>query len=369
MARQIQEKYEVLSKAGEGTYGVVYKCVAWRLQAVSRADPSHLVAIKEMRHDEQEEGVPSSALREISLLLDLDHTNVVRLFEVFNDLRQHRLYLVFEFLDVDLYRLMQAGANPVAFRTDPRLVKVGIRDQDPAGGCHPACSRTLHTLYTDTLRRLQPSKAVSYYTWQILQGLHYLHKRRVLHRDLKPQNLLISRRGNTLKLADFGLARAMGVPVRYLSPEVVTIWYRAPELLMGSKVYTAAVDIWSVGCIFAELTSIKPLLPGLKEIDQLNRIFQLCGTPVRLTGRGSAVWLGPELLLPYHTTADMTWHSFCPTCRLMAELLTPCAAAGLHLLRSMLTLDPSQRITTQAALSHPYFTDIGVILADPPRLG
>ncbi|GFH13256.1 protein kinase domain-containing protein, partial [Haematococcus lacustris] len=94
MARQIQEKYEVLSKAGEGTYGVVYK-------AVSRADPSHLVAIKEMRHDEQEEGVPSSALREISLLLDLDHTNVVRLFEVFNDLRQHRLYLVFEFLDVD----------------------------------------------------------------------------------------------------------------------------------------------------------------------------------------------------------------------------------------------------------------------------
>ncbi|GFH13257.1 protein kinase domain-containing protein, partial [Haematococcus lacustris] len=97
-------------------------------------------------------------------------------------------------------------ANPVAFRTDPRLVK--------------------------------------YYTWQILQGLHYLHKRRVLHRDLKPQNLLISRRGNTLKLADFGLARAMGVPVRYLSPEVVTIWYRAPELLMGSKVYTAAVDIW-----------------------------------------------------------------------------------------------------------------------------
>ncbi|GFH08899.1 protein kinase domain-containing protein, partial [Haematococcus lacustris] len=122
MARQIQEKYEVLSKAGEGTYGVVYK-------AVSRADPSHLVAIKEMRHDEQEEGVPSSALREISLLLDLDHTNVVRLFEVFNDLRQHRLYLVFEFLD----------ANPVAFRTDPRLVK--------------------------------------YYTWQILQGLHYLHKR------------------------------------------------------------------------------------------------------------------------------------------------------------------------------------------------
>ncbi|KAL6756821.1 cyclin dependent kinase [Haematococcus lacustris] len=312
MARQIQEKYEVLSKAGEGTYGVVYK-------AVSRADPSHLVAIKEMRHDEQEEGVPSSALREISLLLDLDHTNVVRLFEVFNDLRQHRLYLVFEFLDVDLYRLMQA--NPVAFRTDPRLVK--------------------------------------YYTWQILQGLHYLHKRRVLHRDLKPQNLLISRRGNTLKLADFGLARAMGVPVRYLSPEVVTIWYRAPELLMGSKVYTAAVDIWSVGCIFAELTSIKPLLPGLKEIDQLNRIFQLCGTPSEADWPGVSSMAGARAAatLPYHRGHDL------------AQLLPNMPPDGLHLLRSMLTLDPSQRITTQAALSHPYFTDIGVILADPPRLG
>ncbi|GLI60815.1 hypothetical protein VaNZ11_002921, partial [Volvox africanus] len=136
--------------------------------------------------------------------------------------RTSQLFLVFDFLDLDLHRLMhiypQLGSNA-------RLIK--------------------------------------YYTYQMLSGLDYCHKRRILHRDLKPQNLLIDvRHGNRLKVADFGLSRAFGVPVRLLSPEVVTLWYRPPELLLGGKVYGTPVDIWSVACVVVELSNRWPLFPG-----------------------------------------------------------------------------------------------------------
>uniref|UniRef100_A0A8C2SPR2 cyclin-dependent kinase n=1 Tax=Coturnix japonica TaxID=93934 RepID=A0A8C2SPR2_COTJA len=128
--------------------------------------------------------------------------------------------------------------------------------------------------------------------FQLLQGLAFCHAHRVLHRDLKPQNLLINADG-AIKLADFGLARAFGVPVRTYTHEVVTLWYRAPEILLGCKYYSTAVDIWSLGCIFAEMVTRRALFPGDSEIDQLFRIFRTLGTP------DEASWPGVTALPDY----------------------------------------------------------------------
>jgi serine/threonine protein kinase len=119
---------------------------------------------------------------------------------------------------------------------------------------------------------------VKKYLYQLLNGIEKCHRHKVLHRDLKPQNLLINREG-LLKLADFGLARAFGIPVKNFTHEVVTLWYRAPDILLGSKNYTTSVDIWSVGCIFAEIVTRKALFAGEDERGQLKKIFQIRGTP------------------------------------------------------------------------------------------
>ena len=114
--------------------------------------------------------------------------------------------------------------------------------------------------------------------FQLLQGLAYCHSHRVIHRDLKPQNLLVTNDG-VIKLADFGLARAVTIPSRCYTHEVVTMWYRSPEVLMGTKFYTTGIDIWSLGCIFAEMTTCEALFRGESEIDQLFKIFRVLGTP------------------------------------------------------------------------------------------
>jgi len=175
----------------------------------------------------------------------------------------------------------------------------------------------------------------------------------VLHRDLKPPNLLINREGQ-LKLADFGLARAFGIPVRSYTHEVVTLWYRAPDVLMGSRKYSTPVDIWSVGCIFAEMANGRPLVAGTSEQDQLDRIFRLLGTPTlaeyptlaelpeyaSLLGGGD----GPP---PYPAPANG-----------LASLVPTLPASGVDLLTRMLQYDPGKRITASQALEHPFFQDM-----------
>lgn len=171
---------------------------------------------------------------------------------------ESKLYLVFEFLDLDLKKYM---------------------DKLPQEG---------------ESSMLQP-ELVKKFTLQLIQGVHYCHSHRIIHRDLKPQNLLIDQEGN-LKLADFGLARAFGVPLRNYTHEIVTLWYRAPEVLLGSRHYSTGVDMWSVGCIFAEMALRKPLFPGDSEIDEIFKIFKTLGTP------NEPVWPGVSQLPDYKAT-------------------------------------------------------------------
>jgi len=188
------------------------------------------------------------------------------------------------------------------------------------------------------------SPLVQSYTKQLLQGLTYCHQRRIVHRDLKPQNLLIDKKGS-LKIADFGLARAFCVPVRQYTHEVVTLWYRAPEILLGSPTYSIPVDIWSAGCIFAELLSKKPIFPGDSEIDQLFKIFRQMGTPT------DEMWHGCTSL-PDYKPSFPKWKKQ----EFSKAFENTQSLAAIDLLEKMLTYEPAQRITAREALNHPYFS-------------
>jgi cyclin-dependent kinase len=226
-----------------GTYGVVYK-------ARDLLHPGRIVALKKIRLEAEDEGVPSTAIREISLLKEMNDPNIVRLLNIVHADGQ-KLYLVFEFLDLDLKKYMEAlpvsdggRGKPLPEGAGPELSRLGLGDA-----------------------------MVKKFMSQLCEGVRYCHSHRVLHRDLKPQNLLIDREGN-LKLADFGLARAFGVPLRTYTHEVVTLWYRSPEILLGGRQYSTGVDMWSVGCIFAEMCTRRPLFPGDSEIDEIFKIFR-----------------------------------------------------------------------------------------------
>ncbi|KAG2064746.1 Pkinase-domain-containing protein [Suillus decipiens] len=286
------DRYAKIEKSG--TYGVVYKA--------RDVTTNQIVALKKIRLEAEDEGVPSTAIREISLLKELKDDNIVRLLDIVH--AEQKLYLVFEFLDVDLKRYME-NAN-----TTGTPISIGI---------------------------------VKRFTHQLNAGLLYCHSHRILHRDLKPQNLLIDKKNN-LKLADFGLARAFGIPMRTYTHEVVTLWYRAPEVLLGSRHYSTAIDMWSVGCIFAEMVMRgSPLFPGDSEIDQIFKIFRILGTPSEET------WPGVTQLPDYKDTFPR-WSK-----QELKSVVPNLDEQGLDLLAHTLTYDTAKRISAKRALNHPYF--------------
>jgi cyclin-dependent kinase len=320
------ERYQKMEKIGEGTYGIVYK-------AKDRVT-GEIIALKKIRLEAEDEGIPSTAIREISLLKELQHPNIVRLYDVVHT--ERKLTLVFEFLDQDLKKYLDVCDSGLGL---PILKS---------------------------------------FLYQLLTGVAYCHHHRVLHRDLKPPNLLINREGQ-LKLADFGLARAFGIPVRSYTHEVVTLWYRAPDVLLGSRKYSTPVDIWSVGCIFAEMangrwvlvdcmnafdvicrfdshwknssvhSSCRPLVAGTSEGDQLDRIFRLLGTPTiqEYPGIVELPDYSPDHFPPYP-----------PPRGGLASLVPTLDATGVDLLSQMLQYDPARRVTAQAALQHPFFAEM-----------
>jgi len=288
------DKYEKLDKLGEGTYGVVYKA--------RDKTTKELYALKKIRLESEDEGIPSTAIREIALLKELQHPNVVRIHDVIHTNR--KLILVFEYVDQDLKKFMSSCDKVI----DIRIVKSLL--------------------------------------YQLCKGIAHCHKMKVLHRDLKPQNLLVSKEG-ILKLADFGLARAFGIPVKNYTNEVVTLWYRAPDILLGSKNYNTSIDMWSIGCIFAELVNMKPLFPGSSEKDQILKIFKLMGTPS--VEKWSSLADLPEWKNEtFEVYKGEELSKICP--RLDED--------GLDLLDKLLRANPAERITAKDSVNHPFFKDI-----------
>lgn len=300
------ENYRKLEKIGEGTYGVVYKAM--------HKGSREIVALKKIRLENEEEGVPSTAIREISVLKELKHPNIVGLLDVI--MNQQKLYLVFEFLKMDVKRYI---------------------DQLPQD-------------------KFLPESELRSYTFQIVAALAFCHCRRIMHRDLKPQNLLIDTKPNStqgiIKLADFGLARSFGIPVRQYTHEVVTLWYRSPEVLLGTLRYSTALDMWSVATVVSEMATKQPLFCGDSEIDQLFKIYSVQGTPT------TEIWPNLETMQDFSGSWPVWRRKGLK--RRMAEQAPKhnMPDAGIDLLEKMLTYDPLKRITSKGSLDHEFFADI-----------
>ncbi|KAJ3313265.1 Cyclin-dependent kinase 10 [Boothiomyces sp. JEL0838] len=297
------DQFKKLNRVGEGTYGIVY-----RAQKISdREEP--IVALKRIRMDYDNEGFPISALREISLLKNLRHENIVSVYDVVVANGLDNIFMVMEYCEQDMAYLM-----------DNVMAKYPERQYRPA---EVKC--LLH---------------------QLLKGVSYLHdEKNIIHRDLKLSNLLLTAKG-ILKIADFGLARSFGDPIDNMTPRVVTLWYRAPEILFGASDYTQSIDLWSVGCIFGEFIQSTPLLPGKNEPNQILLTCKLLGTPTE------RVW--PELVdQPLYGTIKFPSIDYDS----IDKTFPDSTDATLDLLRAFLAYRPSRRISAREALRHSYFTE------------
>ena len=283
------------SVVGSGTYGKVFKAI--------HVYTKSLVALKKIRMEGERDGFPVTAVREIKLLQSLKHDNVVSLQEVM--VEKNDCFMVFEYLSHDLTGLL----NHPTFRLEHSHKK--------------------------------------HLAKQLFEGLDYLHRRGVLHRDIKAANILISSTGQ-LKLADFGLARffAKRRQLDYTN-RVITIWYRSPELLLGETQYGPAVDIWSAACVMIEIFTKSAIFPGDGgEINQLDKVYQILGTPTRAEWPGLVDMAWFELLRPIERKPNIFAEKY-------RERLTP---AAFDLLQNMFAYDPANRPTASDVLEHPYFT-------------
>lgn len=298
---------------GSGTFGVVYKALD-----KSESQPTY-VALKKIKMERETQGFPVTAIREIKTLnLMKNHKNIVTLREVvtFGETETEPsvidkgfdigdVFMVFEFVDYDLSGLLKSSSLKL----------------------------------TD--------KHIKSYLYQLLSGVAFLHENKILHRDIKSANLLVSRQ-NVLKIADWGLARTVDADVHKLTNPVVTLWYRSPELILGSKQYNGGVDVWSVGCIFGEMQTGMAMFRGESEVSQLDLVFQLTGSP-----KG-------ELLDLYARLPD--WEKINFTKDYENRIKKNLSGnfhhneTALDLLESLLNIDYPNRISAHDALKHPYFT-------------
>ncbi|KAM4704001.1 cyclin-dependent kinase 11B isoform 5-T5 [Rhinophrynus dorsalis] len=290
------EEFQCLNRIEEGTYGVVYRA--------KDKKTDEIVALKRLKMEKEKEGFPITSLREINTILKAQHPNIVTVREIVVGSNMDKIYIVMNYVEHDLKSLMETMKQPFL----------------------PGEVKTLMI--------------------QLLRGVRHLHDNWILHRDLKTSNLLLSHAG-ILKVGDFGLAREYGSPLKPYTPIVVTLWYRAPELLLGAKEYSTAIDLWSVGCIFGELLTQKPLFPGKSEIDQINKIFKDLGTP------SEKIWPGYNEL---PAVKKMTFTEY-PYNNLRKRFGALLSDQGFDLMNKFLTFCPAKRISSEDALKHEYFRE------------
>ncbi|XWS15294.1 hypothetical protein CRYUN_Cryun35bG0083600 [Craigia yunnanensis] len=291
LAPKSAESYDKLDKIGQGTYSNVYKA--------QDRETGMIVALKKVRFDTSEPESVKFMAREIMILQKLDHPNIVKLEGLATSRMQYSLYLVFDFMQSDLARII---SRPEGMLTEPQI----------------KC-----------------------YMHQLLSGLQHCHERGILHRDIKGSNLLIDKNG-MLKIADFGLANYF-YPNRDnpLTSRVVTLWYRAPELLLGSTDYGVGIDLWSAGCLLAEMFAGRPIMPGRTEVEQLHKIFKLCGTP------SEEYWKKLRL-----STTFRPPQSYKPS---LVDAFRNFSRSSLGLLSTLLALDPAYRGSASSALQNEFF--------------
>ncbi|XP_064102083.1 cyclin-dependent kinase 11B-like isoform X2 [Macrobrachium nipponense] len=301
------DEFECLNRIEEGTYGVVYRA---REKATNQ-----IVALKRLKMEKEKEGFPITSLREVNTLLKGQHENIVTVREIVVGSNMDKIYIVMDYVEHDLKSLMETMKQKKQVFSDGEVKTLMI---------------------------------------QLLRAVHHLHDNWILHRDLKTSNLLLSHRG-ILKVGDFGLAREYGSPLKQFTPIVVTLWYRAPELLLGAKQYSTHIDVWSVGCIFGELLGMEAMFPGKSEIDQLNKIFKDLGTP------SEKIWPGYSQL----PVVKKTQFADYPYNHLRERYKVRLSDQGFNLLNRFLTYNPAKRITCQNALHHDYFKKEAPAPVDP----
>jgi len=292
--RRFELRYALEERpVGEGTYGAVFRA--------HDAETRRTVAVKRVKTENEREGVPSTAIREVAVLKGADHPNIVKLLDVC--CTPGKLFLVFEFIDLNLKQHMKKHNMQL----------------------NPEEVRQLHQ--------------------QLIRGIDFCHSHRIIHRDLKPQNVLVDG-ASRLKIADFGMARAFSVPLPKYTHEVVTTWYRAPEILFGCEEYSLPVDVWSAGCILGEMATGSPLFHGDSEISTIFEIFQKLGTPTE------AEWPGLAELPDFKPTFPKWRRKQWAEIPKAAQQLGP---DGMHMLDGLLQYDPQRRISARQALAHSYF--------------
>jgi cyclin-dependent kinase len=280
-----------LGLIGQGSYGIVYKA--------QNTQNKEIIAVKRIKISTSQEGIPSSAIREIALLKEIHHRNVINLYDVLHS--QHCLTMIFEYCDWDLHR------------------------------------------YMELLKPQMPRQEIVSFIHQILLGLECIHENHIIHRDVKPQNLLVNRR-KELKLADFGLARSTSIPVSILSTEVITIWYRPPEILFGLRDYSFPIDIWSAGCVLAEMIMMRPLFPYNGNEGMLVAICEMFGAKMLLDA------------FPQFSNSTIFSEELRNAEPLgLRSVLADCDEELIELAGRLLDVNPKTRITAKDALAMPIF--------------
>ncbi|GLC35621.1 hypothetical protein PLESTF_001395400 [Pleodorina starrii] len=292
--------FEKLHRIGEGTYGVVYK-------ARDRST-GEVVALKRVRFDRSREGVPVTSIRELRVLQTCRNPNIVALKKVVTGSQADSVFLVFEYCDHDLGRLLDSMSG--------------------GSGRRPFSMSEVKCLMR-----------------QLLEAVAFLHDHWVVHRDIKLSNLLYTHTGH-LKLCDFGLARYFAPFVTPMTPNVVTLWYRAPEVLLGSEEYDESIDMWSCGAVLAELVCGEPLFPASSEGECLNMMANLLGAPTERIWPGmSSQPNASKFVFP-----DQPYN-------FLRRQLPQLSEQGLNLLNGLLTYDPARRMTARQALRHEFFRE------------